>query len=53
MVVAAADTATQSFTFAVASDATHEIDDQNNNENRAEYAADIHVNLLWVSCGLI
>ena len=36
-----------SFAFAVASDATHQPEDQKDDENRAEYAAaDQHVNLL-------
>ncbi|MCJ7451167.1 MAG: hypothetical protein MUO39_01650 [Steroidobacteraceae bacterium] len=49
LIVAAAETAPQSFTFAVASDATREIHNQSNDKNRAEYAADVHVDLLWFS----
>ena len=36
------------YAFAVESDSTHQPEDQDNDENRAEYAAaDVHVDLLW------
>ena len=47
------ETTPQSFTFAVASDATHEVNDKSNYENCAEYAADVHVGLLKFSSHFI
>jgi hypothetical protein len=37
----------------VASDATHQVDDEGDDENCAEYDADIHVGLQWFSNRLI
>jgi hypothetical protein len=47
---AQAEMSSNAYALAVESDSTHKVDDQDNDENRAKYAAaDVHVDLLWFS----